>query len=93
MLIEKIKKDLIESLKSGKKAQVSLIRLLLAAIKDKEIALKKNLDSENAISDEEILEIINKMIKAIINLEYFFQVLINWSFFNSSETSSNISAI
>ena len=63
MLIEKIKKDLIESLKSGKKAQVSLIRLLLAAIKDKEIALKKNLDSENAISDEEILEIINKMIK------------------------------
>ena len=41
MLVEKIKNDLTKFLKSGDKEKVSLTRLLLAAVKDKEISLRK----------------------------------------------------
>ena len=63
MLLKKIKKDLIEHLKSGEKIKISVIRLLLAAIKDKEISHRKNQESGDDLKDTEILDIINKMIK------------------------------
>ena len=63
MLLKTIKKDLIEYLKSGEKIKISVIRLLLAAIKDKEISQRKNQVTEDEIKDNEILDIINKMIK------------------------------
>ena len=63
MLIEKIKKDLIDHIKSSDKLKVSITRLLLAAVKDKEISLRKNQDPSDFISDNIIMEIINKMIK------------------------------
>ena len=63
MLINKIKKDLVKYIKSGDKLSISITRLLLAAIKDKEISLGKNNESDEQISDNEIMDIINKMIK------------------------------
>ena len=63
MLLKTIKKDLIEYLKSGEKIKISVIRLLLAAVKDKEISQRKNQVTEDEIKDNEILDIINKMIK------------------------------
>ena len=63
MLIEKIKKDLINFIKSSDTLKVSITRLLLAAVKDKEISLRKNQDPSDFISDEVIIDIINKMIK------------------------------
>ncbi|MAI02451.1 MAG: glutamyl-tRNA amidotransferase [Rickettsiales bacterium] len=63
MLIEKIKKDLIDHVKSGEKTKISITRLLIAALKDKEISLRKNQESDDSISDAIVLEIINKMIK------------------------------
>ena len=41
MLVEKIKKDLVKHIKSGDKTKISITRLLIAALKDKEISLRK----------------------------------------------------
>ena len=57
MLIEKIKKNLIDHIKSADKSKVSITRLLLAAVKDKEISLRKNQDPSDFISDNIIIDI------------------------------------
>jgi uncharacterized protein YqeY len=63
MLINKIKQDLISHIKSGDKIKISITRLLIAALKDKEISLRNNQDSDEGINDKIVMEIINKMIK------------------------------
>ena len=64
MLVEKIKEDLTNFLKAGDKEKVSLTRLLLAAVKDKEISLRKgNSEEEVIITDAVVMDIIKKMIK------------------------------
>ena len=63
MLIEKIKQDLVRHIKSGDKIKISITRLLIAALKDKEISLRNNQDSDEIINDNIVMEIINKMIK------------------------------
>ena len=63
MLLEQIKKDLVDHIKSGDKIKISITRLLLAALKDKEISLRKNQDFDELINDNVVMEIINKMIK------------------------------
>ena len=63
MLVEKIKKDLISHIKAGDKTKISITRLLIAALKDKEISLRKTNDSSEVLTDELVMEIINKMIK------------------------------
>ena len=42
MLIQKIKQDLVSHIKSGDKIKISITRLLIAALKDKEISLRNN---------------------------------------------------
>ena len=63
MLVEKIKNDLTIHLKSGDKSKVSLTRLLLAAVKDKEISLRTNAEEDNKLNDSIVMDIIKKMIK------------------------------
>ena len=63
MLIQKIKKDLVSHIKSGDKIKISITRLLIAALKDKEISLRNNQDFDELINDNIVMEIINKMIK------------------------------
>ena len=63
MLVEEIKNNLTKYLKSGDKAKVSLTRLLLAAVKDKEISLRNNSEEDNQLSDSIVMDIIKKMIK------------------------------
>ena len=63
MLVEKIKNDLTKYLKSGDKAKVSLTRLLLAAVKDKEISLRNTAEEDNQLNDSVVMDIIKKMIK------------------------------
>ena len=63
MLVHKIKQDLVSHIKSGDKIKISITRLLIAAIKDKEISLRNNQDSDDLINDSIVMEIINKMIK------------------------------
>ena len=63
MLIQKIKQDLVNYMKSGDKIKISITRLLLAALKDKEISLRNNQDFDELINDNIVMEIINKMIK------------------------------
>ena len=63
MLIEKIKQDLVSHIKSGDKIKISITRLLIAALKDKEISLRNNQDFDELINDNIVMEIINKMIK------------------------------
>ena len=63
MLINKIKQDLVSHIKSGDKVKISITRLLIAALKDKEISLRNNQDFDELINDNIVMEIINKMIK------------------------------
>ena len=63
MLIQKIKQDLVSHIKSGDKIKISITRLLIAALKDKEISLRNNQDFDGLINDNIVMEIINKMIK------------------------------
>ena len=63
MLIQQIKKDLVNHIKSGDKIKISITRLLIAALKDKEISLRNNQDFDELINDNIVMEIINKMIK------------------------------
>ena len=63
MLIEQIKQDLVSHIKSGDKIKISITRLLIAALKDKEISLRNNQDFDELINDNIVMEIINKMIK------------------------------
>ena len=63
MLVDKIKNDLTIHLKSGDKSKVSLTRLLLAAVKDKEISLRNSAEEDNHLSDSVVMDIIKKMIK------------------------------
>ena len=63
MLIQKIKQDLVNHIKSGDKIKISITRLLIAALKDKEISLRNNQGFDELINDNIVMEIINKMIK------------------------------
>ena len=63
MLVQKIKQDLVSHIKSGDKIKISITRLLIAALKDKEISLRNNQDFDELINDNIVMEIINKMIK------------------------------
>ena len=57
-----ISNELTNSLKSGEKDRIHTLRLILAAIKDKEIASRSSGQDAN-ISDENIIQILKKMVK------------------------------
>lgn len=59
MILDKIQTDLKTALKEGDKLKVSTLRLLVAAIKDKEIKLQKR----GTLKDEEVLSVIQKQVK------------------------------
>lgn len=59
MLRKKIQDDLIICLKSGEKDKLSLVRLILSQIKNREIEKKAELD------DNEVIAIIRKMVKEL----------------------------
>ena len=54
--------ELTNSLKSGEKDRIHTLRLILAAIKDKEIASRSS-GQDAIISDETIIQILKKMVK------------------------------
>ena len=57
-----ISNELTNSLKSGEKDRIHTLRLILAAIKDKEIASRSS-GQDAIITDESIIQILKKMIK------------------------------
>ncbi len=59
---ERFTEALKEALKSQDKIRVSTLRLITAAIKDRDIAAR-SADSGDGVSDEQILEILVKMVK------------------------------
>ncbi len=58
---DRISQSLKDAMKSGEKRRVSTFRLINAAIKDRDIAARGN--GGERVSDEEILQILTKMIK------------------------------
>ena len=54
--------ELSSSLKIGDKTRIHTLRLIIAAIKDKEIASRSNGENEE-ISDEVVINLLKKMIK------------------------------
>ena len=57
-----ISNELTNSLKSGEKDRIHTLRLILAAIKDREIASRSS-GQDAIISDENIIQILKKMVK------------------------------
>ena len=57
-----ISNELANSLKSGEKERIRTLRLILAAIKDKEIASRSS-GQDATITDENIIQILKKMVK------------------------------
>ena len=57
-----ISNELTNSLKSGEKERIHTLRLILAAIKDKEIATRSS-GQDATITDENIIQILKKMVK------------------------------
>lgn len=60
MLKDKIKEDIKEAMKKGEAERLSVLRMLDAAIKNKEIEKKKK---ETGLSDDEILEVVSSEAK------------------------------
>ena len=61
-LREKINKQFNTALKSRNKTLVSTLRLVLAAIKDRDIA-NRTQDKKDAVNDDEIIKVLRKMKK------------------------------
>ena len=59
MLLEKIQTDLKKALKYKKELEVSTLRVLLSAIRNKEIELKKR----GQLTDEEVVGVVKKQVK------------------------------
>lgn len=59
---EELKEALKTALKAQDKRRLSTLRLILAAIKDRDIAARSE-DRNEGVSDEEILSILQKMVK------------------------------
>lgn len=59
-LKDKIKISLSESMKAKDKVKTNTLRLILAAIKDKEISIKEK-TTDNIINDNDIQDILSKM--------------------------------
>ena len=62
MLREKIKEALKDAMRAQEKRRVSTLRLILAAVKDRDIALRTE-DTSEQDDDKLILEILAKMVK------------------------------
>ena len=56
-MVEKLEKDMIESMKSGAKDRLTVIRMVKAALKQEQIDHKKE------INDELLIDVVNKQIK------------------------------
>ena len=61
---DRLKDVLTVSLKAGEKRRVATVRLILAAIKDRDIAVRSD-GQADGVSDEEILGILQKMVKHV----------------------------
>jgi len=59
-LKERIQNDIYVALKQGDRQTATTLRLLMAAIKDREIALKKR---DEGLSDQEVVEVLQREIK------------------------------
>ncbi|MCD6570441.1 MAG: GatB/YqeY domain-containing protein [Deltaproteobacteria bacterium] len=57
MLLEKIRSDMENAMKAGDKQKVTCLRMLIAAIKNREVSLKRTLE------EQEIISIIRSQIK------------------------------
>lgn len=62
MIRERLSTDLKEAIKAKEAARVSTLRLILAAIKDRDIAARSE-DNAEGVPDAEILTILGKMIR------------------------------
>ena len=71
MIKEKINKELKDSMLNGNKTKTATLRLVLSAIKDKEI-LERTKNSEEEIGDNAILDILTKMVKQRIESSDIF---------------------
>lgn len=66
MLNQKVRADLIVALKSGDKTRTTVLRNLLAEIKNKEI------DLQHELNDQETVEVLRKQVKMLSDAKTIF---------------------
>ena len=69
---DQLKDMLTASLKAGDKRRVATVRLILAAIKDRDIAIRSD-EPVDGVSDNEILVILQKMVKQRRESTFLYQ--------------------
>ena len=69
---EKITEQFSAALKNKNKAMISALRLIIAAIKDKDIA-KRTEDNKDGVKDNEIVHLLRKMLKQRKESAEFYQ--------------------
>ena len=69
---EKITEQFNAALKNKNKAMISALRLIMAAIKDKDIA-KRTADNKDGVKDNEIVQLLRKMLKQRKESAEFYQ--------------------
>ncbi len=62
MLREQLSDALKDAMRAGEKRRTTTLRLILAAIKDRDIASREN-GSRDLVGDEEILQLLQKMVR------------------------------
>ncbi len=62
MLLDKIKSDTVESMKAKDEVRLGTLRLLSAALHNREIE-KRSTGKEEGLSDEEVLEVLRREVK------------------------------
>lgn len=62
-LRERIQADIKEAMKAKEAARLSTLRLISAAIKDREIAARTERGEESALSEDDVIALMSKMVK------------------------------
>ena len=63
MLRTRLNDDLKQAVKSKNKCEISTLRLILAALKDRDIAARGKGGSSDGVSEDEILDMLQKMVR------------------------------
>jgi len=62
MLRQRLKDELVQAMKAKDQRKVATLRLIMAAVKDRDITARSP-ESRDGVSDDEILQILGKMIR------------------------------
>jgi len=89
LLRNKFKNDLMKAIKAKDAIKVSTLRLILAAIKDRDL-VSRSKGTGDTVSDSVLLEILSKMVKQRLETSKVYQVAGKIELANSEKKEMNV---